>query len=420
MCLKDDIKRAQNSSNLTLSSLNDESDNLYKDSSDFVVTLPPHPNPHNYKQALIQLKSLHTPPTSIVKPGAWNETMEPIVMGVSIGGLGINNSYISGHSSDIIGHGIVQSPSMNQTHEFGDGKGLQHFKKLVGDEFPHVTNGAIVLNTGLGVSPGLNGSLLWRVDDEFYILPRFGTANPQVNTDALAGANLTQYVHHNRRNLAVGKVLTITNVGGLHNFLHSGTVETWKMLSNGSAIYTAEDINNQPDPAQPASLKNSANAGVAGGFRAIWKQWREDEHSHYLTTFSAADGVNNRDAAGTTPSLLRVMCAEHFHSTTGSQAVASGFVNDKSFFDDSVLCGNPFGKRLHIKIVNMMRPKIHRTTDGNAYDDANAKPNAPPTTHYETMKESHTANVTGTKINTEHPIVVGLRVMLIDPEDLKN
>ena len=55
MCLKDEIKRAQNSMNVVLSSLNDESDNLYHDSSDFVVTLPPHPNPHNYKQAFIQL-----------------------------------------------------------------------------------------------------------------------------------------------------------------------------------------------------------------------------------------------------------------------------------------------------------------------------------------------------------------------------
>ena len=61
MCLKDDIKRAQNSSNLTLTSVNDESDNLHQDSSNFVVTLPPHPNPHNYKQALVQLTKLYTP-----------------------------------------------------------------------------------------------------------------------------------------------------------------------------------------------------------------------------------------------------------------------------------------------------------------------------------------------------------------------
>ena len=63
MCLKDDIKKAKNSSTIVLSSVNDEGVNLGVNSSEFTITLPPFPNAQNYNQCLIQLKSLHCAPT---------------------------------------------------------------------------------------------------------------------------------------------------------------------------------------------------------------------------------------------------------------------------------------------------------------------------------------------------------------------
>jgi hypothetical protein len=104
------------------------------------------------------------------------------------------------------------------------------------------------------------------------------------------------------------------------------------------------------------------------------------------------------------------MATEKFTSTLGHpRPLCAGFDNARDFFDDAVLCGNPFGKRLNIKIVNMAHTREGRSSS------------SPAATNFETLKECSDNNYdAGAKIDTKHPIVVGLRVMLIDPEDLKN
>ena len=116
MCLKDDIKFAQNSMNITLSSINDENHDTYgSDSSNFTITLPTHPNTKNYKQALVQLQSLHCPPLTL-NPAISNELTEHTnssVYGVQIDGIGLMNSYISGIPSNIVGVGAPHSAELN-------------------------------------------------------------------------------------------------------------------------------------------------------------------------------------------------------------------------------------------------------------------------------------------------------------------
>ena len=117
MCLKDDIKFARNSINITLSSINDESpDTKDKDSSNFTITLPYHPNPKNYiMQALVQLQSLHCPPLT-VNPANSNVVSMDVncsVYGVEIGGLGVMNSYVSGVPTNIVGVGALVSAPVN-------------------------------------------------------------------------------------------------------------------------------------------------------------------------------------------------------------------------------------------------------------------------------------------------------------------
>ena len=116
MCLKDDIKFAQNSMNITLSSINDENpDTKDKDSSNFTITLPPHPNTKNFKHAMVQVQSLHCPPLSI-NPREDNIITGDLncsVYGVDIDGLGIMNSYISVIPSNIVGVGAPHIAQVN-------------------------------------------------------------------------------------------------------------------------------------------------------------------------------------------------------------------------------------------------------------------------------------------------------------------
>ena len=116
MCLKDDIKFAQNSMNITLSPINDENHDTYgTDSSNFMITLPPHPNTKNYNQAMVQVHSLHCPPLSInprediIITGDLNCS----VYGVQIDGLGVMNSYVLGIPSNIVGVGAPHSAQVN-------------------------------------------------------------------------------------------------------------------------------------------------------------------------------------------------------------------------------------------------------------------------------------------------------------------
>ena len=117
MCLKDDIKFAQNSANITLSSINDENPATFgTDSSNFTITLPTHPNTKNYKQALVQVQSLHCPPLSMNPPedNVITSNVNSSVYGVAIDGLGVMNSYISGQPSNIVGVGAPHSAQVNQ------------------------------------------------------------------------------------------------------------------------------------------------------------------------------------------------------------------------------------------------------------------------------------------------------------------
>ena len=139
MCLKDDIKFAQNSMNITLSSINDENPNTKDtDSSNFTITLPPHPNPKNYKQALVQLQSLHCPPLSVnpLHMNALKTNLESSIYGVQIDGLGLMNSYISGATSNIVGMGSATS-EINQIDT--------HMSRCSKDVLEHGTT--IVTNT---------------------------------------------------------------------------------------------------------------------------------------------------------------------------------------------------------------------------------------------------------------------------------
>ena len=117
MCLKDDIKFAQNSMNITLSSINDENpDTKDKDISNFTITLPTHPNTKNYKQALVQVQSLHCPPLSVNPSHDVNveHDVNSSSFGVEVGGLGVMNSYISGIPSNIVGVGAPMAAPVNQ------------------------------------------------------------------------------------------------------------------------------------------------------------------------------------------------------------------------------------------------------------------------------------------------------------------
>ena len=114
MCLKDDIKFAQNSMSLTLSNINDENpDTHHVDSSDFTITLPHHPNPKNYKQALVQVQSLHCPPLAVNPVNHHVNDSKSNVFGVCIDGLGVMNSYISGIPSNIVGVGSALAAPLN-------------------------------------------------------------------------------------------------------------------------------------------------------------------------------------------------------------------------------------------------------------------------------------------------------------------
>ena len=400
MCLKDDIKRAQNSSNLTLTSLNDEGGGLNVNSSDFVVTLPPHPNPNNYKQALIQLTSLITPPLELTA----NKTeLEPTTLGVEIVGLGINNSYVSGHSSDLIGHGVPEfSGSLNSqtppAHAIGHN--VSFHKNTHIPAAWSVTPGGIVEDDALR-----NITTHWRVGDQFYILPRYTKAgdvhddtylfHATYNTNAKVQGYIKQYGTH----LAIGEVTELEDTTHFDGY-DNGSVKNYKLLKHGTKY---------PDYNFTDTMGNDAvDVDDPGGFYAVWFRWKLGIHISSDVT-GVDNKRNQRGAASPLPSGLRVTgeTPDVPHTDAPFRSAAAGFVNPRPFFDDAVLCANPFGKRLRVRVVNMNHSHTKRTTGGEA-----------PVTHFETLGKSaaHTAVI----INTEHPIVVGLRVMLIDPEDLKN
>ena len=144
MCLKDEVKRVMNSMNITLSSLNDESPNLYSDSTDFKITMPYYPNIHNYKQAMIQVKSVITPPLQ----HSGKDELESIAYGIEIDGIGVNNSYISGSSSSLIKVCLDNGTGIAVSDKSTTAAGLSKSNPTV-------------------VAAGTE----WMVDDEFYILP---------------------------------------------------------------------------------------------------------------------------------------------------------------------------------------------------------------------------------------------------------
>ena len=126
MCLKDDIKKAKNSSTIVLSSVNDEGVNLGVNSSEFTITLPPFPNAQNYKQCLIQLKSLHCAPSQEEDA---SHAAEPLVLGVEIQGLGVQNSYISGMPTDIVGYGANFAPPNRDSATSDANRGVKIYER---------------------------------------------------------------------------------------------------------------------------------------------------------------------------------------------------------------------------------------------------------------------------------------------------
>ena len=106
-----------NSSSITLCSDNDENPNTKgTDSSNFTITLPPHPNPKNYTQALVQVQSLHCPPLAVnpEHTGIISHDINCSAYGVLIEGLGVINSYVSGIPTNIVGFGNPHSSQLNK------------------------------------------------------------------------------------------------------------------------------------------------------------------------------------------------------------------------------------------------------------------------------------------------------------------
>ena len=444
MCLKDEVKRVKNSCNIILTSLNDESDNLYTDSSDFLVTLPNFANPHNHKQALVQVTKLVTPPLKLVDS---SKAPSSLVFGVEIEGLGILTSQLSGHSSNILAVGTA-SGNVNSNagaHQSPTEHGTGLVKLLRSPPLTYLSAvkvGLVALDIAgttydagdpaaepvVPPTPSTNPSDNWRVGDQFYILPRriripahhteggdFATFETVYNTASLVKSYIDVY----KTQLAIGEVTERTvsasgNYGG-SDYHTNGHVTAWKLLHKGS-LYMDENFKGAPAVSLSAPLK--------GGFSCHWFRWRtrgaaNQKKGAYDTNIAST--INKRTAAAVSPSGLRVYAGQQtipHVPVTQHHGTSSGFTNPRGFIDDAVMCANPFGKRLRVRVLNMARSTSHRTSDSAKYTGHNRDPSKPPVLRFETLGETVKSKDAAVVVDVEHPIEVQLRVMLVDPEDM--
>ena len=439
MCLKDEVKRVQNSCNIILTSLNDESDNLYVDSSDFLVTLPNFANPHNHKQALVQVTKVVTPPLKLVDS---SKAPTSLVFGVEIEGLGVLTSQLSGHSSNILAVGTatgnVNSNAGVQQAPTDHGTGLVKLISVPAAYLSAVKNLGIERLDIAGTTyepadPGpevlsTNPSDNWRVGDQFYILPRrvkqpahdgIGAHVFDFETLYATALQVKAYIEVYHTQLAVGEVTerTVSTSGdyGGTPFQTNGHVTKWKLLHKGS-LYMEDNFTGAP------LLSGSATA--KGGFLCHWFRWRTQggqfqKKGKYDTVIGSKD--NKRTDASVLPSGLRVYAGHQnlpHVPVTQHHGTSSGFENPRGFIDDAVMCANPFGKRLRVRVLNMTRSTTHRTSDSTKYTGYNRDMTKPPVLRFETLGETVKSNDAAVVVDVEHPIEVQLRVMLVDPEDM--
>jgi len=438
MCLKDEVKRVRNSMNITLSSLNDESPNLYSDSTDFKITMPYYPNIHNYKQAMIQVKSVITPPLQ----HSGKDELESIAYGIEIDGIGVNNSYISGSSSSLIkvcldnGTGIAVSEKATVAAGLSDQHPKVHTpgeEWMVDDEFyilpQRHQNGGDGIGSFVGDLASTRAAVLDLAMAQSHVLPDFSPTNDL--DKVIDGTKLQEYILRYSKQLAVGKVLTITKITTVGNRdrpptkpgLHAGPVTTWKLVSPGS-IYKVTPV-------------------PADGFMCVWKGWKGKvggtHIKHQVTSlrYGAGENINGhadsyfydnkffteQSALGAAhqnrnriPAGLAVITGHHNMTAAGVAATSAGFMNPDGFFDDAVMCANPFGKQLHVRLINVMKPTEHRTDSKTLHGAAD--PQLPPTVRYDTVGECIKNETSGLVMDITKPVVVNVRVMLIDPEDM--
>ena len=117
------------------------------------------------------------------------------------------------------------------------------------------------------------------------------------------------------------------------------------------------------------------------------------------------------------PSGLRVTLTNEMKQLVNRST--GGFVNTAAFMDDSLLCCNPFGKTLKCRVIDMTKSTAHRTDDGYVKSVGNSNdPSKPAIVHYKSIYDTNADELRTHQIDTSQPMVVKLRAMLIDPDDL--